>query len=142
MPNGPVTNGVMTYATPSESSSVVDHSYNERLSPHNTQAASSDTNGSTTAHSKENGHSSGERCNNSSSSTLAADRSSVNQHQHDGEESENLVRKVEGEEVAQEEAPEKSDEDSTTKSSVSNVPTEQKDPLSEGGEESLTSPSS
>ena len=141
MPNGPVTNGVMTYATPSESSFVADRSYNERLSPHNTQAVTTDTNGSTAANSKENGHNSGENCNNSSSA-LATDRSSENQHQHDGEESENLVSKVEGEEVVQEEAPEKSDEDNTTNSSESNVPTEQKGPLTEEGAESLTSPPS
>lgn len=140
VPNGPVTNGVMTYATPSESSFVADRSYNERLSPHNTQAVTTDTNGSTAANSKENGHNSGENCNNSSSPALATDGSSVNQHQHDGEESENLVSKVEGEEVVQEEAPGKSNEDDTTNSPESNVPTEQKDPLTEEGAESLTSP--
>ena len=106
------------------------------------KAVTADTNGSTTANSKENGQNSGENCNNSGSPALATDSSSVNQHQHDGEESENLVSKVEGEEVAQEEAPEKSDEDNTTKSSESNVPTEQKDPLTEGGAESLKSPPS
>ena len=142
VPNGPVTNGVMTYATPSESSFVADRSYNDRLSSHNTQAVTTDTNGSTAANSKENGRNSGENCNNSSSPALATDGSSVNQHQHDGEESENHVSKVEGEEVVQEEAPEKSDEDDTTNSSESNVPTEQKDPLTEEGAESLTSPPS
>ena len=44
--------------------------------------------------------------------------------------------------MVQEEAQEKSDEDDTTNSSESNVPTEQKDPLTEERPESLTSPPS
>lgn len=142
--NGPVTNGVMTHAAPSEGSSVADHGYGERLSPHITQGslttqAVPDTNGSTSVDTQENGHGS-QAHNNNSTSSANADNLNLPQHPLTEEKSEKLGNKVEGH-VDQEEAPDKNDRDDKPKSILTGIPTEQKDSLSqEGGQVQSTAP--
>lgn len=72
VPNGPVTNGVMTLAVTSEGGSVTDHGFDERLSPHVTpesvtSCVTPDTSGPTPLNAYENGHEIQEHYNGSSS---------------------------------------------------------------------------
>ena len=77
VPNGPVTNGVMTLAVTSEGGSVTDHGFDERLSPHVTpdsvtSCVTPDTNGPTPLNAYENGHETQEHYNSSSSIATGA----------------------------------------------------------------------
>lgn len=77
VPNGPVTNGVMTLAVTSEGGSVTDHGFDERLSPHVTpdsvtSSVTPDTNGPTPLNAYENGHDSQEHYSSSSSAAAGA----------------------------------------------------------------------
>lgn len=77
VPNGPVTNGVMTLAVTSEGGSVTDHGFDERLSPHVTpdsvtSCVTPDTNGPTPLNAYENGHETQEHYSGSSSTATGA----------------------------------------------------------------------
>ena len=77
VPNGLVTNGVMTLAVTSEGGSVTDHGFDERLSPHVTpdsvaSCVTPDTNGPTPLNAYENGHETQEHYNGSSSTATGA----------------------------------------------------------------------
>lgn len=77
VPNGPVTNGVMTLAVTSEGGSVIDHGFDERLSPHVTpdsvtSCVTPDTNGPTPLNAYENGHETQEHYSGSSSTATGA----------------------------------------------------------------------
>ena len=77
VPNGPVTNGVMTLAVTSEGGSVTDHGFDKRLSPHVTpdsvtSCVAPDTNGPTPLNAYENGHETQEHYNGSSSTATGA----------------------------------------------------------------------
>ena len=131
VPNGPVTNGVMTYAVPSEGNSVIDHGFNERLSPHVTPDGvsshlSPDTNGSTFLNTRENGHSLQELWNGGSSSVTPEETNRPEQ-QLSEEKSETLTNKDEGQ-VEREEAPEKESQDDSPVSTATEFPAEKKNP--------------
>jgi len=77
VPNGPVTNGVMTLAVTSEGDSLTDHGFDKRLSPHVTpdsvtSSVTPDTNGPTPLNAYENGHETQEHYNGSSSTATGA----------------------------------------------------------------------
>ena len=130
VPNGPVTNGVMTYAIPSEGNSVTDRGYDERLSSHVTP----DTNGSTSPSAHENGRDAQEHCNGSSSSATgaaAAEESSLLEQQRSEEKCETHANK-DKEHVQQEEAPERESKDpGAPVEAATGVPAEQKQTTSQ-----------
>lgn len=142
MPNGPVTNGVMTYAVASEGNSVIDHAFNERLSPHVTPDGvtshfTPDMNGSTSINTQENGHSPQEHWNGGSSSVTAEETDRPEQ-QLSEEKSEIHANTDEGQ-VEREEAPEKDSQDDSLVSAATGFPAEQKESTSQGEEQISTS---
>ena len=113
LPNGPVTNGIMTYAIPSEGNSVTDHSYNERVSHVTPDSVISqvtpDSNGSTPLNAHENGHDQQEHYNESSSSTTESspvEESNLPEQQLSEEKCERDMNEVEGNVPQEEKAPE------------------------------------
>ena len=137
MPNGPVTNGVMTYAVASEGNSVIDHSFNERLSGV-TSHLTPDMNGSTSINTQENGHSPQEHWNGGGSSSVTAEETNRPEEQLSEEKSETLANKDEGQ-VEREEAPEKDSQDDSPVSAATGFPAEQKESTSQGEEQISTS---
>lgn len=113
LPNGPVTNGIMTYAIPSEGNSVTDHGYNERVSHVTPDSVISqvtpDSNGSTPLNAHENGHDQQEHYNESSSSATESspvEESNLPEQQLSEEKCERDMNKVEGNVPQEEKAPE------------------------------------
>lgn len=133
VPNGPVTNGVMTYAAPSEGNSVTDHGYDERLSLHVmpdsvTTHVTPDTNGSIPL----NGHSTQEHCNSGSLSVTGAsteEESNLQEQQLGVERCETITSKDEGH-VEQEEAPKRDSTDGVPEDVATGIPAEQKETTS------------
>jgi len=134
VPNGPVTNGVMTYAIPTEGNSVTDHEYNERLSPHVmsdsvTSHVVPDLNGSTSPNANENGHNIQEHCNGDSLSVTGAstaEETNLPEQQLNEEKSETLTNKDEGH-IEHEEAPEREIKDDRPVDVGTGSPAEQKE---------------
>lgn len=142
VPNGPVTNGVMTYAIPTEGNTVTDHSYDERLNPHVTPDSvtshvTSDTTGSTLLTTKENGHSSQEHCNGGNSFTKGEESNQPAQQLHE-EKSETVAKNNQGQ-VEWEEAPEKESKEDLPESNVTESLAEQKESTSQEEEQLPTS---
>lgn len=142
VPNGPVTNGVMTYAIPTEGNTVTDHSYDERLNPHVTPDSvtshvTSDTTGSTLLTTKENGHSSQEHCNGDNSFTKGEESNQPAQQLHE-EKSETVAKNDQGQ-VEWEEAPEKESKEDLPESNVTESLAEQKESTSQEEEQVPTS---
>jgi len=113
LPNGPVTNGIMTYAIPSEGNSVTDHGYNERVSHLTPDSVISqvapDTSGSTPLNAHENGHDQQEQYNESSLSAAESspvEESNLPERQLSEEKCERDMNKVEGNVPQEEKAPE------------------------------------
>lgn len=146
VPNGPVTNGVMTYAIPTEGNTVTDHSYDERLNPHVTPDSvtggvtshvTSDTTGSTLLTTKENGHSSQEHCNGGNSFTRGEESNQPAQQLNE-EKSETVAKNDQGQ-VEWEEAPEKESKEDLPESNVTESLAEQKESTSQEEEQLPTS---
>lgn len=113
LPNGPVTNGIMTYAIPSEGNSVTDLGYSERVSHVTPDSAISqvtpDTNGSTPLNAHESGHDQQEHYSESSSSATEsspAEESNLPEQQLSKEKCERDMNKVEEIVPQEEKAPE------------------------------------
>ena len=159
VPNGPVTNGVMTLAVTSEGGSVTDHGFDERLSPHVTpdsvtSSVTPDTNGPTPLNAYENGHDSQEHCNSNSSSATgaAAEEKSTaaeaapppKQELSEG----NTLTNKEEERSQREEAPERESTDGvlvnkeTETETETGIPTEEKEATNSNREEAKQRPDS
>ena len=113
LPNGPFTNGIMTYAIPSEGNSVTDHGYNERVSHVTPDSVISqvtpDTSGSTPLNAHENGQEQQEHYNESSSSAAESspvEESNLPEQQLSEEQCERDMNRVEGNVPEEEKAPE------------------------------------
>ena len=147
VPNGPVTNGVMTFAVTSEGDSVTDHGYDERLSPHVTpesvtSSVTPDTNGPTPLNAYENGHGNQEHYNGGSSTAAeTATKESCSEAEAASLPEQELSQEVtltnKGEEHSQrEEAPEREYTDGVPVDNVTGVPAEEKEvPISSREEE-------
>ena len=148
VPNGPVTNGVMTLGAPSEGGSVTDHGYDERLSPHVTpdsvtSSVTPDTNGPTPLNAHENGNDTQEHYNGGSSSVAEAateEKSTVaevaplSEQELSEEKSEALSNKDE-DNVEREEAPERECQDSVHGDNATGIPAEEKEAINTSREE-------
>lgn len=140
IPNGPVTNGVMTLAVTSEGGSVTNHGFDERLSPHVTpdsvtSCVTPDTNGPTPLNAYENGHDTQEHYNDNSSTVMgpAADEKSMEADEAPPPKQElseeTTVTTKEDEHTQQEEAPERQNTDGVPVDSETDtgVPAEEKE---------------
>jgi len=155
VPNGPVTNGVMTLAVTSEGGSITDHGFEERLSPHVTpdsvtSCVTPDTNGPTPLNAYENGHETQEHYNGNSSTTTGtvAEEKSVA-----GEEApppklesseEKTVTDKEDERTQREEAPESISTDGVPvdKETEAGIPAEEKQATDSSREDAKQPPDS
>ena len=153
VPNGPVTNGVMTLGVTSEGGSVTDHDFDERLSPHVTpdsvtSCVTPDTNGPTPLNAYENGHDMQEHYNGSSSaaSGTAAEEKSVAADEAPPPKQElseeKTVPNKEDEHSQQEEAPEKENTDGVPvdKETETGIPAEEKEATESSREEAKQPP--
>ena len=142
IPNGPVTNGVMTLAVTSEGGSVTNHGFDERLSPHVTpdsvtSCVTPDTNGPTPLNAYENGHDTQEHYNDNSSTVMgpAADEKSMEADEAPPPKQElseeTTVTTKEDEHTQQEEAPERQNTDGVPVDSETDtgVPAEEKEAI-------------
>ncbi|KAL9960283.1 hypothetical protein ACROYT_G033727 [Oculina patagonica] len=146
VPNGPVTNGVMTLAVTSEGDSVTDHGYDERLSPHVTpegvtSSVTPDTNGPTPLNAYENGHGNQEHYNGGSSPALGAateekssapDAAPLSKQELSEE---NMLTNKEEEHEQLEEAPERENTDGVPADNASEIPAEEKEATNSSREE-------
>ena len=155
VPNGPVTNGVMTVAVTSEGGSVTDHGFDERLSPHVTpdsvtSCVTPDTNGPTPLNAYENGHETQEHYNGSSSTATGAaaeEKSLVAEDTPPPKQElseERTVTNMEDEHTQREEAPKRENTEgvSVDKETETGIPAEEKQTTDSSREEVKQPPDS
>ena len=142
----------MSLGASSEGSFVIDHGYDERLSPHVTPDdvtpnVTPGTNGPTPLNAHENGHDTQEHYNGGNTSAVTAAATEANSlgsevaappapPEHEiSEEKNEVLSKREAEHVEQEQAPERDSNDGLPEACATGIPTEEKEAISAGQEE-------
>lgn len=146
VPNGPVTNGVMSLGASSEGSFVADHGYDERLSPHVTPDnvtlnVTPGTNGPTPLNAHENGHDTQEHFNEANSTAnstgVESAASSVPPEHEVREEKSEIQSTRDAEHVELEQAPQRDRIDGLPVTCASGSPAEEKEATQVPQEDSI-----